>query len=65
MWIWCGTAIGLVKDSGMVCDGLFDLPRRDQCALFDGTLEVESEGLGQGAKFTARFKVDDCTAAAV
>jgi len=31
----------------------------------DGTLEVESEGLGQGAKFTARFKVDDCTAAAV
>jgi len=31
----------------------------------DGTLEVESEGLGQGAKFTASFKVDDCTAAAV
>jgi PAS domain S-box-containing protein len=24
-----------------------------------GTLEVESEGLGQGAKFTARFKTDD------
>ena len=24
-----------------------------------GTLEVESEGLGQGAKFTARFKIDD------
>jgi signal transduction histidine kinase len=24
-----------------------------------GTLEVESEGLGRGAKFTARFKVDD------
>jgi signal transduction histidine kinase len=24
-----------------------------------GTLEVESEGSGQGAKFTARFKIDD------
>jgi signal transduction histidine kinase len=24
-----------------------------------GTLEVESEGSGRGAKFTARFKVDD------
>jgi PAS domain S-box-containing protein len=24
-----------------------------------GTLEVESEGRGQGAKFTARFKIDD------
>jgi PAS domain S-box-containing protein len=24
-----------------------------------GTLEVESEGLGQGAKITARFKIDD------
>jgi PAS domain S-box-containing protein len=24
-----------------------------------GTLEVESEGLGQGAKFTARFKIDE------
>jgi PAS domain S-box-containing protein len=24
-----------------------------------GTLEVESEGLGQGAKFTARFNIDD------
>jgi PAS domain S-box-containing protein len=24
-----------------------------------GTLEVESEGLGRGAKFTARFKIDD------
>ena len=24
-----------------------------------GTLEVESEGSGQGAKFTARFKTDD------
>ena len=24
-----------------------------------GTLEVESEGSGQGAKFTVRFKIDD------
>jgi hypothetical protein len=24
-----------------------------------GTLEAESEGSGQGAKFTARFKIDD------
>jgi PAS domain S-box-containing protein len=29
-----------------------------------GTLEVESEGLGRGAKFTARFKVDDSVAEA-
>jgi PAS domain S-box-containing protein len=29
-----------------------------------GTLEVESEGLGRGAKFTARFKVDDSAAEA-
>jgi PAS domain S-box-containing protein len=28
-----------------------------------GTLEVESEGLGQGAKFTARFKIDDSLSA--
>jgi PAS domain S-box-containing protein len=27
-----------------------------------GTLEVESEGSGQGAKFTARFKIDDDSA---
>jgi hypothetical protein len=26
-----------------------------------GTLEAESEGLGQGAKFTARFKIDEST----
>jgi PAS domain S-box-containing protein len=28
-----------------------------------GTLEVESEGPGQGAKFTARFKIDDLASA--
>jgi PAS domain S-box-containing protein len=28
-----------------------------------GTLEVESEGSGQGAKFTARFKIDDSLSA--
>jgi signal transduction histidine kinase len=27
-----------------------------------GTLKVESEGLGRGARFTARFKVNDCVA---
>jgi PAS domain S-box-containing protein len=30
----------------------------------DGTLEVESAGLGQGSKFTARFNVDDLAAEA-
>ena len=29
-----------------------------------GTLEAESEGAGQGAKFTARFKIDDSAAEA-
>ena len=27
-----------------------------------GTLEAESEGPGQGAKFTVRFKIDDDSA---
>ena len=32
---------------------------RTLMAAHGGTLEVESDGLGQGAKFTARFKIDD------